>query len=179
MTDLDQRATAPVSAFDDDALGHDDAVGLTHRLASGEVSSRELVEAAIARAERVDPALNAVSVWDRDRALEQSAEPGEGVFAGIPTFVKAVSAVAGLPNRWGSRAVPDTPAAESGPEVVQFLSTGLVSLETGYTICKVRTAADGGIPYIVASSYEGTVLGISYEGKTSNGNGTIRWFSAG
>jgi amidase len=54
-------------------------------------------------------------------------EPG-AVFAGVPTFVKGVSALAGLPNRLGSRAVPATPAAATSPEVEQFLSTGLVNL---------------------------------------------------
>ena len=44
-------------------------------------------------------------------------------------------------------------------------SPGLVSIETGYTICKVRTAVNRGVPTIVASSYEGTVLGLSYEGQ--------------
>ena len=42
---------------------------------------------------------------------------------------------------------------------------GLYSIETGYTISKVRTAQNKNSTYIVASSYEGTVLGVSYEGK--------------
>jgi len=42
----------------------------------------------------------------------------------------------------------------------------IVSIETGFTILKVRTAQKNQQSYIVASSYEGTVLGVSYEGKT-------------
>ncbi|WP_282135251.1 hypothetical protein [Seonamhaeicola maritimus] len=42
---------------------------------------------------------------------------------------------------------------------------GIISIETGYTISKVRTANNSKNSYIVASSFEGTVLGISYEGK--------------
>lgn len=41
---------------------------------------------------------------------------------------------------------------------------GLLSIETGYTIQKVRVAGGGDNNYIVASSYEGTVLGIGYDG---------------
>lgn len=41
---------------------------------------------------------------------------------------------------------------------------GVYSIETGYTISKVRTAKNNKEVYIVASSYEGTVLGVSYDG---------------
>jgi len=118
-----------VSAVSDDAMGELDAVALAARIADGEVTSSELVDAAIERAERVNPDLNAVTVWDVDRA-RRSAAAGEvtGVFAGVPSFVKAISSYEGLPNRWGSRATPDTPATEHAPEVEHFLSTGLVSL---------------------------------------------------
>lgn len=43
-------------------------------------------------------------------------------------------------------------------------STAVHSIDTGYTISKVRTAANHGVPYIVASTYEGTLLGIGYDG---------------
>ena len=61
---------ARVSAFADDALGTDDALTLAGRVANGDVSSLELVDAAIARAQAVDEQLNAVSVPDYDRARE-------------------------------------------------------------------------------------------------------------
>jgi WD40 repeat protein len=44
-------------------------------------------------------------------------------------------------------------------------SDGLASIDTGYTISKVRSAVNREIPYLVASSYEGTVLGVSFQGK--------------
>lgn len=40
------------------------------------------------------------------------------------------------------------------------------SFETDYTISKVQTAKTNGETYIVGSSYEGTMLGISYQGET-------------
>lgn len=42
----------------------------------------------------------------------------------------------------------------------------LETFETGYTISKVRTAKAATSNYIVASSYEGTVLGIDFQGAT-------------
>lgn len=38
------------------------------------------------------------------------------------------------------------------------------SIETGYTITKVRTAKNKNKTYVVASSFEGTVLAVSYDG---------------
>ncbi|WP_206753973.1 MULTISPECIES: hypothetical protein [unclassified Lentimonas] len=40
----------------------------------------------------------------------------------------------------------------------------LKSIETGHTIMKVRSASADGAPFIVASTYEGTVLGVRYDG---------------
>lgn len=40
----------------------------------------------------------------------------------------------------------------------------LTSIETGYTISKVRVASRRGRSYIIASSYEGTVMGVDYSG---------------
>ena len=52
--------------------------------------------------------------------------------------------------------------------MVRAESSGVQSFDTGLTISKVRTAQWHGKSYIVASSYEGTVLGIRYDG-------TILW----
>ena len=43
---LARRANNRCHAFRDDALGEDDAVGLTERIRSGDVSASELVDAA-------------------------------------------------------------------------------------------------------------------------------------
>ena len=52
---LARRANNRCHAFRDDALGEDDAVGLTERIRSGDVSASELVDAAITRAEAGEP----------------------------------------------------------------------------------------------------------------------------
>ena len=49
-----------------------------------------------------------------------------------------------------------------------FGQSPLYSIETDYTISNVRNATDAGGKYIIANSYEGTILAIDYDG-------TIRW----
>ena len=51
-----------VHAFGDDALGDHDAVGLAEAIRTGRVGAAEVIEAAIARAEAVNPALNGLGV---------------------------------------------------------------------------------------------------------------------
>lgn len=48
---------------------------------------------------------------------------------------------------------------------VNLKSKGITSLETGYTITKVRTAQNKNNTYVVATSFEGTVMGVSFSGK--------------
>ena len=45
------------------------------------------------------------------------------------------------------------------------LNKEIISIETGYTISKVRTAQNTDESYIIGSSYEGTVLGVSHIGE--------------
>lgn len=117
-----------VSAFCDDALGTGDAVEIARRVRKGEISAREAVEGAIARAERVNPLLNAIAITSFETARRQAEQPPSGVFGGAPSFIKDTDEVAGLPFRFGSRGLPETPVSKTSPFVQQFLSTGLISL---------------------------------------------------
>lgn len=55
------RQQPEVHAIRDDALSSDDAVGIAARIAAGEISALEAIEAAIERLEVVDPILHAVA----------------------------------------------------------------------------------------------------------------------
>ncbi|ULQ45538.1 amidase [Flagellatimonas centrodinii] len=114
-------------AFRDDALGDDDAVGLAARIASGEISAAEACEAAIARAEGM-AALNAIAHPDFEGARRVATRPVQGVFAGVPTFIKDNVDVAGLPTGHGSAAVTPRPAKGDGPYVRQYRAQGFVNL---------------------------------------------------
>ena len=67
-----------VHAFSDDALGDRDAVGLVEALHAGEVLVPEVVEAAIDRAQQVDPQLNAVAFAAFGRARSEARQPRPG-----------------------------------------------------------------------------------------------------
>ena len=84
------------------------AAELAQALANRQVSSRELVDSAIARIEALDPKINAIVVRDFDRA-RAAAEDADAALArgerrpllGVPMTVKEQFNVAGLPTTWG------------------------------------------------------------------------------
>ena len=102
-----------ISAFGDDALGDHDAVGLVDALRAGEVSAAELVEAAIARTEAVNPTLNglAYEAFDRARKRANAPRPYGGYFDGVPSYLKDNVAVAGMPTMQGTDAWEPRPDA--------------------------------------------------------------------
>jgi amidase len=123
-----QREPKPVNAICDDVLGTADAVEIARRIAEGEIQPLEAVEAAIARTERVNGALNAIATPTFDAAREETRRRGQGLLAGVPSLIKDNEAVEGTPLLHGSRGMPQTPVAESSPFVEQFLSLGLISI---------------------------------------------------
>ena len=117
-----------IHAFCDDVLGRHDAVGLAALVRRKEVSAAELVQAAIARAARVQQ-LNAVEVQCYSSPRSDSlADTAGGSFSGVPTFVKDNVDLAGLPTRHGSLALPSKPARRDDPMVQHLLAQGLVVL---------------------------------------------------
>lgn len=117
-----------VHAFRDDALADHDAVALAALLRKGEVSAVEVIEAAIARAEAVNGTLNAIQLPAFAQARALAGRTPAGVFAGVPTFVKDNTDIAGLPTGHGSQAVRPAPAPVTGSFAQQFLAQGLVPL---------------------------------------------------
>ena len=111
-----------------DELARLDAVGLAAAIATGDVSALEATEAAIGRAEALNPHLNAFVVTDFDRARAHASAPGKGVFSGVPTVIKDNTDVFGLPTRQGSRAIPADPADADEAFTTSFRETGVVIL---------------------------------------------------
>lgn len=117
-----------VHAFGDDALGSLDAVGLVEAIQEGQVAIPEVVDAAIARTERLQPELAALAHVAFDRARAEASDPRGGFFAGVPTFVKDNVDVAGMPTQQGCDAFRARPVARDGDFARMFLATGFVPL---------------------------------------------------
>src|SRR5262245_46352319 len=80
-----------------------DGLALAELVRAREVSPPELVEAAIERIERHNPALNAVVYRAYDQARVAARGPVDGPFAGVPFLVKDIDLeVAGWPMTNGS-----------------------------------------------------------------------------
>lgn len=122
-----------ISSMTDDAMGDCDATSLAKRIADNDVSAADVLEAAIARAELVNPKLNAIVTQSFDLARQTThnnvSKSGKGgAFSGVPTFVKDNTDVQGLPTLFGSRAVFSRPAKKNAAFTNQMLSTGLTIL---------------------------------------------------
>ncbi|MGB8211875.1 MAG: amidase [Mycobacterium sp.] len=121
-----------VHAFGDDALGDLDAVGLVDAIQSGRVGRAEVVEAAIARTEGVNAAVNGLAYRAFDRARAEAAEPSPppdtGFLSGVPTFVKDNVDVAGLPTMRGTDAWTPRPADSDSDFARLYLATGMTPL---------------------------------------------------
>ena len=116
-----------INAFADDALGTMDAVALAEAIATKKISTQEATEAAINRAEQVNPALNGIVVKMYNEARQQQNMNTKGIFFGVPTFVKDNDPIKGYPTQRGvDRTVfAPKPAKRNGKYIDQFFSTGV------------------------------------------------------
>jgi len=91
----------------DDELARLDVVATIDALDRRELSCTEITEAAVRRARALGPALGAVQCERYEAALAECTglRPRRGGFHGIPTFIKDMVPVAGLPLTWGSAAL--------------------------------------------------------------------------
>jgi amidase len=98
----------------------------------GETTALQQCEAAIARIEARDGALNAVVVRDFDRARDQAravdAGPQDLPLLGVPMTVKESYNVAGLPTHWGFIEHRDFVATEDAELVSRLKRAGAVIL---------------------------------------------------
>jgi amidase len=112
-------------------LARTDLVGQAELVRTGELSPLELVDAAIARIEAVNPRLNAVvtTLFDEARAEAASDRLPDGPLRGVPFLVKDLgAAMAGVPETQGSRALRDNRPAADSPLVRRYRAAGLVIL---------------------------------------------------
>lgn len=111
-----------------------DATGLAELVRSGEVEPRELVDAAIARAEKVNPLINAIATPLFERARDMATKVDRAApFAGVPFALKDLGTVwREVPIHDGSRLPPTVPHRDS-ILVHRYLEAGLVPIATTTT----------------------------------------------
>jgi len=105
-----------------------DATALGRLIAKGEVSASEVLEAAIARTEQVNPAINAVvhKQYERARAAVKSKAPA-GPLGGVPYLLKDLGFFeTGEPARFGSSLFKDFVADHDSAYVARCKKAGLV-----------------------------------------------------
>jgi amidase len=105
-----------------------DGLGLAALVAKKKIKPIELLDEAIARAEALNPRLNAIIYKDYDRA--RTAARGKlpkGAFTGVPFLLKDIFALAeGMPTRQASRFFPPIPWPHDSILTARFRQSGLV-----------------------------------------------------
>lgn len=106
-----------------------DAVEQARLIRTGEVSSSEMVEAAIAAIEAANPAINAVvlSLFDRARREAREQKNRESPFAGVPLLLKDFLAeYAGTPLSEGSRFLKGYVSPADSELVARYRRAGFI-----------------------------------------------------
>jgi amidase len=104
-----------------------DAVETAERIRRREVSAREVVEAALARAEATAE-LNALVTSTPERARAAASSAPHGPLFGVPTAVKDLAQVEGVRTAWGSAASGHFTSTRSDETVRALERIGLVSI---------------------------------------------------
>jgi amidase len=175
-------------AFDDYA--NYDAVGLAALVRSGHVSAPEIVEAAIAELEHLNPLINAVVYQAFDEARAAARSPTSGPFAGVPMLIKDLGLhVAGWPRTSGSRFHSGTVDAADDGLVRRYRQSGAILLGKSSSsefgiVGNVETSAHGAtrnpwnLDHIAGGSSGGSAAavaaGIVPIAHASDGLGSIR-----
>jgi amidase len=118
--------TTSVAETNNDVLGDLDATGVAARIRAREITPAEALDAAIARTARVNPRLNFLAQEAYEYGRAHAAAAPAGPFAGVPTLIKDLSDVAGLPTRNGSRAFVNNVAQSQSPYIDALTAGGLV-----------------------------------------------------
>ncbi len=116
-----------------------DATELAAMIRRGDITAAEAVEAAIRRAEAIQPQINFMVADMFAMARERAKAPLTGVFAGVPFLVKDLNDVKGVKTRMGMRVTENRPPADHNSAIVDTMfAMGFVSIgksaspENGY-----------------------------------------------
>lgn len=104
-----------------------DATGLAELVARRDITPSELLDAALARAEAVNPQINAICTPMTAIARRRLEEPLSGPFAGVPLLIKDIAQhYAGVPTTAGSRPLRNWVPDRHAEVVSRLLAAGTV-----------------------------------------------------
>ena len=108
-------------------FGNFDALGLAELVRRRQASAGELLEAAIARLESVEPQINALAMRHDDLARNDVTRGlPDGPFVGVPFLLKDITMLAGTAVTYGSRAFVNNIPDHSSTLVERYKASGLV-----------------------------------------------------
>jgi len=141
------------------------ATELAGAIASGELSSVEVVQAHLDRIEAVNPAVNAITLVLTDDALQAAKEAdravadGEalGVFHGVPFTIKENLDVEGSATTEGVPALAEAIAPTDAPIVERLRAAGAIPLaRTNLPDFGLRVHTDSGLHGVTRNPFDGT-----------------------
>ena len=109
-----------------DSFSTYDALDLADCLKRKEISQEELIAASLQEAAKWQPLVHGIAYESNSHV--RSPKGADGIFSGVPTFVKDLEDVAGMPTRYGSKASSIKNATSNPQSVQQFLDCGFVCL---------------------------------------------------
>jgi len=117
----------PQSKLGSDELAGLDALGQAELIRLKKISPLELVDSAIARIEKFDPALNSIITRTFEQARKRASQPlPAGPFSGVPFLVKDLEPVAGVRQTFGSGAFKSNVAMYTSEVILRMERAGLI-----------------------------------------------------
>jgi Asp-tRNA(Asn)/Glu-tRNA(Gln) amidotransferase A subunit family amidase len=107
----------------------EDGIGLGDLVRRGDVTALELLETAMARADAVNPRINAIvhRADELARTAAKASKPVDQPFAGVPLLLKDILGdSAGVPTRFASGFIPPLPAMVDSYQVARLKQAGFI-----------------------------------------------------
>jgi amidase len=129
LASLTASTSSSRRTFAADELAALDATALAELVRNRQVKPLEIVEATIARIEKLNPKINAVVTTSFDQAIDQAKGPlGDGRFAGVPYLLKDLVPNRGVRLTYGSLFFKDNIATFSTELVKRTEKSGFIIL---------------------------------------------------
>lgn len=154
-----------ISVFDVGVNESYDATGLAELIKNKSLSVQEVVQCAIERSKIANTELNAIVTDCFDKVEFPDSDSFNSIFYGVPTFIKDLINVKGLPTYHGSNSIGNKIFKKNEKIADQFLSTGLINLG------KTTTSEFGLLPAVETIRHGDTRNSLNTDYSTGGSSG--------